>query len=338
MSVMREDDVLYPDLPIVDAHHHLVDRVTDMPEEHNLHRFLVHEYTDYVDGGHNVVGSVVVEGRVMYRAEGPEELRSVGETEFFNGQAAMAASGRYGPCRMAAGIVGEADFRRGDDIRLLLETHLEAAPGRLRGVRHEGLWDADESILRGMHSVGPHLYLDDRFQAGFKHLEALGLSFDAFVLEPQLPDVSGLASAFPTTQIVLDHLGLPFSAGVYAGKADERFPIWKANMAEIARHPNVAVKIGGLGSFISGSKWFRADPPATAAQLADEWRPYAETAVELFGAARSMFVSNAPTDGSGSFDNVCNAYKMIFAGCSDDELRDIFARSAARFYRLDLPV
>jgi L-fuconolactonase len=117
---------------------------------------------------------------------------------------------------------------------------------------------------------------------------------------------------------------------------EEEFPAWRKNMVEIAGCPNVTVKMGGLGSFLAGSSTFRQDPPADSETLAAEWRPYAEETIELFGADRVMFESNLPTDGSGLFTSVCNAYKRITAGCSSAERRQIFAGTAADAYRLDL--
>src|SRR4051794_9553088 len=46
--------------------------------------------------GHNISHSIFVECGSMYRAEGPAEMKPVGEIEFVNGAAAMSASGRYG--------------------------------------------------------------------------------------------------------------------------------------------------------------------------------------------------------------------------------------------------
>ena len=82
----------------------------------------------------------------MYRASGPEELRSVGETEFVAGVAAMSASGLYGPTHVAAGIVGFADLTLGDRVEPVLEAHLRASGGRFRGVRHSAGWDASPVI------------------------------------------------------------------------------------------------------------------------------------------------------------------------------------------------
>lgn len=339
MATLRsEEEALFPGLPVIDSQHHLVDRVSDeIAPVLGLRRFLVDDYADYLGTAHNVVASIAVEGRAMYRAAGPVDSRPVGETEFLNGQAAMSASGLYGPCRIGAGIVANLDFRIGDKVPRVIEEHAAAAPQRFRGVRHSALWDADPSILGNIFDGGEGLYLQDAFREGFRHFVGLGYTFDAFVLAPQLGDVADLARRFPDTSIVLGHIGQPIGVGAHAGRLDEEYPAWRRAMAEIAACPNVAVKLGGLGSFLPGLGSFRADPPATSERLAALWRPYVEPAIEMFGADRCMFESNRPTDDATPFGTVCNAYKRITAGCSDDERRDIFARTTDRIYRLNIP-
>src|SRR4051794_4258907 len=151
-----------------------------------------------------------------------------------NGQAAMAASGVYGRPQVAAGIVGAADLRLGARVREVLEAHVAAAPHRVKRVRYEALWDEDPSIVRGLFDNGPHLYADESFRAGLAELTALDLVFDAFVLAPQLPDVSELARACPETRIVLNHLGNPVGVGRHAGRMDAEYPAWRRDIAEIA--------------------------------------------------------------------------------------------------------
>ncbi|SNS82689.1 amidohydrolase family protein [Rhodococcoides kyotonense] len=329
------EEPIDPGIRIVDAHHHLFDRPNPVVGRvMRRQRFLIDDYTELVSSGHNVVATVVVESQTMYRGDGPEELRTVGQTEFFDGQGAMGASGSYDKVKVAAGIVGQADLRF-SNARATLEAHLEAAPHRFKGIRQEALWDEDASILVGVFDNGPGMYLDQDFRRGFAHLAPLGLTFDAFVLAPQLPDIVDLARAFPETSIVLDHLGHPLEVGRHAARMEEERPQWESDMRAIAACENVTVKMGGLGSFMSGSSTFLANPPATSEQLAAEWRPYVETTVELFGADRTMFESNLPTDGSGPFAHVCNAYQRLTAQCSQTEREAIFAGTATRVYGLE---
>ena len=71
----------------------------------------------------------------MYSADLAPQLAPVGETEFVQGIAAMSASGDYGNCRVAAGIVSYADLTLGENVREVLEAHVTASPNRFRGIR-----------------------------------------------------------------------------------------------------------------------------------------------------------------------------------------------------------
>jgi predicted TIM-barrel fold metal-dependent hydrolase len=181
------------------------------------------------------------------------------------------------------------------------------------------------------------LYLSESFRRGFRRLAPMGLSFDAWLLEPQLPDLIALARAFPETAIVLDHVGTPLGLGRYEGRLAERFPIWRDNIRELARSPNVAVKLGGLGIAFCNFPSFLAEPRAPSEQLAAEWGPYIETCIAAFGVGRCMFESNFPVDmGSCSYATLWNAFKRIAGGCSADEKAALFSGTATRVYRLEL--
>ena len=135
---LTQEPVLEPELPICDPHHHFWDCRTEwIPYQ----RYLLHELADDMNSGHNVRSTVFIEARSMYRPDGPEELRPVGEVEFVQGLAAASASGLYGPGRAAAAIVGHADLKLGDRVQPVLEALQAASPNRFRGIRHAVGWD-----------------------------------------------------------------------------------------------------------------------------------------------------------------------------------------------------
>jgi predicted TIM-barrel fold metal-dependent hydrolase len=180
-------------------------------------------------------------------------------------------------------------------------------------------------------------YLLPQFRAGFAKLAPLGLSFDAWLLEPQLPDLIDLARAFPDTTIVLDHVGTPLGIAAYAGRREERFGVWRDNIRALAGSANVRVKVGGLAMAFPGFDSFMSSPPASSTQLAAEWKPYVETCIEAFGTGRCMFESNFPVDiGSCDYDVLWNAFKHLAAGCSADEKAALFAGTATQVYRLEI--
>jgi predicted TIM-barrel fold metal-dependent hydrolase len=157
------------------------------------------------------------------------------------------------------------------------------------------------------------------------------------VLEPQLPDLIDLARTFPDTQIILNHVGVPVGVGRYAGQREARFPLWRESIRTLSTCPNVAVKLGGLGLPFGGFKSFGASPPATSAQLAQEWKPYIETCIESFGAQRCMFQSNFPVDSATcSYAVLWNAFKRLASGASKAEKAALFSGTATRIYQLEI--
>jgi predicted TIM-barrel fold metal-dependent hydrolase len=342
------EPILEPDLPIVDPHHHLWDRpaalLAAMPKTghgfeeiiRSTPRYLLDELLADLATGHRVRATVYLECGAMYRASGPEPLRCVGETEFVNGVAAMTASGLYGDVRACAGIVGHADLRLGARVEEVLRAHLAAAPDRFRGIRQSASWDADAAVLGPLSGRVPAgLYRDAKFREGFAVLQRLGLSFDAWLLEPQLAELIDLARAFPETAIVLDHVGTPLGIAAYAGKRESRFGAWRESIRALAECPNAVVKLGGLAMPFAGFDAFDASPRATSEALAHDWKPYVETCIEAFGAARCMFESNFPVDSlSCDYATLWNAFKRLAARCSADEKAALFGSTAARVYRL----
>src|SRR5713226_6223712 len=185
---LRQEEIIDPARPIVDPHHHLWDR--------GGQRYLIEEMAQDIASGHNIVATVYVDCRSMYRAHGPEAFRPVGEVEFANGVAAMSASGGYGPAAICAGIVSHANLLLGDGAKPVLEAEIVAGNGRFRGIRHSSAWDADANVA-GMYATRPKgLLLDPAFRNGFACLAPLGLSFDAWLFHPQIAELTDLARAF----------------------------------------------------------------------------------------------------------------------------------------------
>jgi len=324
----RKEAILEPALPIVDPHHHLWDR----PDN----RYLLDELLADTSSGHNILATVFVQARAMLRASGPAEMQPIGETEFVNGVAAMSASGIYGPTRHCAGIVGHADLTLGSRVEPVLEAHLRAGGDRFRGIRHITAWDADAAIRNPAYSPPRGLLGDRSFREGFAVLGRLGLSFDAWLYHPQIAELTDLARAFEGARIVLNHVGGPIRIGTYAGKR-EVFGDWAAAIKGLAACPNVCVKLGGLGMRMGNFGFHELPEPPSSETLAAAWQPFIATCIEQFGAGRCMFESNFPVDkGSYSYAVFWNACKRLAEGASDAEKRDLFAGTAARFYRLEL--
>ena len=321
---LTPEEALEPDLPIVDPHHHLWDQPG--------HRYLLDEFVADT-AAHAVRQTVFIEANAMYRAEAPDELKPVGETEFVQGIAAQSASGGYGPTQVAVGIVGTADLRLGDGVAAVLEAQIAASPQRFRGIRHRAAWPERQPIP-GQPASLPHLLLDADFRRGFALLRRYGLSFEAWVFHPNLPDVAALAGAFPDTAIIVNHLGGPI---LTTGDPDEIFSTWKQDITAGAAHPNVVVKLGGIQKPITGLGWHERETPPTSDELLETNRRWYEHAIEEFGPRRCMFESNFPVDRAAcSYTVLWNQFKKLSAGFPDDERRAMFHDTAARIYRLPL--
>ncbi len=322
------EPVIEPGLAIVDAHHHLFDRPG--------WRYLFDDLLEDLGCGHRVVATVYLQCGQHYRSEGPEHLRPVGETEFVDRVATSSATGEHGPARACAAIVGYADLTRGAAVDEVLEAHLSAAPERFRGIRHGGATDADPAFARQGPRPPSGLLREAAFRKGFARLGRYGLSFDAWLYHPQLPDLVDLARAFPATAIVLNHVGGLLGIGGYADRRDAVFAEWRTSIRQLAACPNVVVKLGGLGMRQCGFGFHEAPRPPSSLQLATAWRPYVETCIDAFGAGRCMFESNFPVDQlSCSYLVLWNAFKRIAAGCSEQEKAALFSDTASRVYRLD---
>jgi L-fuconolactonase len=325
------EEVLEPDLPICDPHHHL----WDLRHAAVQQRYLLDEIRDDVAGGHNVVSTVFIECGAMFKADGPEAFRCVGETEFVNGIAAMSASGSYGKTRVAAGIIGTADLRLGDAAADVLDAQIAAGGGRFRGIRRGAFWHQSPDIQNHRTNPPEGLLLRDDFRAGFRHLAPRQLSFEVWCAHTQIADAISLARAFADTTIVLDHFGGPIGTGPYAGKSDEVFDYWRTKIDELARCPNVVAKLGGLNMEVNGFGWEHRSVPPTSIELAEATRRYFEHTIDRFGPNRCMFESNFPVDKlSCSYTVLWNSFKRLSQGYSADERAALFYGTAARVYRL----
>ena len=321
-SAPREE-VLEPDLAIIDPHHHLMDSVRG--------RYLAPDYLADIAEGHDIRQSVFINSATGYRTDGSEILRPVGEVEF----ASSVASQHPDAPRLCAGIVGPADLCRGDAIAELLDAEIAADSARFKGVRDLVQWDGTIVGQYSTRRAPQGKLLDSNFRAGFRHLASRGLSFDAWLFHPQLPELIDLADAFPGTSIILDHAGTPLGAGPYAAVRNSVFRAWRGSLAELAKRSNVSVKIGGFGMPYCGFEFLFPERPPASAPLAQAWRPYIESVIELFGASRAMFESNFPADKQTcGFGVLWNAFKRVTQGFSADEKSALFRETARRVYRL----
>ena len=287
---LTQETTLEPELPICDTHPHFWDlRPRSIPYQ----RYLIHELNADIYSGHNVRSTVFVEASAMYRSEGPEEMRSVGEVEFVQGLAAASASGVYGPAKAAAAIVGPADLKLVRKVEPVLEALQAASPNRFRGIRHAATWSPDPTRP---NLDAEHILADGRFREGAAALAQKGMSLDTMVSFPQLPEVAEFGKSLPDLTIILNHIGGGNRVGIYADRDEEVAAEWRNGIGTVATCPNVMLKLGGMGMPRWGFGWHTRDIPAGAEEVAESMSPWMTYCIEKFGPERCMFESNFPPD------------------------------------------
>ena len=331
---LTQEPTLEPEIPICDPHHHFWDFLTGFVP---YQRYLLHELIADINSGHNVRSTVFVEARAMYRPDGPEEMRPVGEVEFVQGLAAASASGLYGPSRVAAGIVGHANLNLGDRVQPVLEALQAASPNRFRGIRHSVSWDPHPEVENTTAHKMEGQLASDNFRAGARVLAGMGLSLEGWLYSPQLPELADFAKAVPDLSIILNHIGGLLRIGPYTSRAEDALATWRSGIAAVADCPNVTMKLGGIGEPRSGFDWHDRNKPIGSEELSESIAPIINYCIEQFGPDRCMFESNFPADKiSYSYNVMYNAFKRLSKSYSDSERAAMFHDTAARVYRIDV--
>jgi predicted TIM-barrel fold metal-dependent hydrolase len=326
---VHDDGILFPDQPIIDAHHHLYAR------PHLT--YLLDDYIADTRKGHPMRASVLVEADGARRISGPGHLRPLAEVEFAEEVAVLCRDRYPDDCRVAAAVIGHADLRMGTLVGEYLDLAVAVAPGRFRGVRQITMSHRDPSVFRHLAKLpDADIMKHPHFHSGARELARRDLVFEVTVLHHQLPEVTILARALPELTINLCHAGLALSADPTVEARAEAFVAWRAAMVELATCPNVNCKVGGFGTSYWGFGLERRRGSIDYVELAELWGPYVDVAVSAFGADRCMMASNFPNDGrSSGFVALWNALKFIAVQYAPSERADLLEGTAARVYGID---
>ena len=279
----REEEILEPELEIIDPHHHLWDMsgrrylidelLGDLGERPQDRRDRVSRMCGHVPGRGSGAPAPGRRGRVRQRHRRHERVGAVRVDPDLRGYRRVCRPDARRCRRGSAGSAGRSRKRP-------VPRHPGTAPGTTRV----------PISTTPTPTPPPGIYADPVFREGFAKLADFDLSFEAWLYHPQLDDIAGLADAFPGQRMVLNHCGGPLGIGPYVGRREEILAGWQASMRELARRDNVHVKLGGLGMIINGlpvrgSRDFRPG----RRNLRDTWRPWFETLIEAFG-VRKMHV------------------------------------------------
>ena len=319
------EDIVDPEQRIIDPHHHLWPTGGALP-------YGLEDLDGDTGSGHTIVATVFIECGAGYRTDGPEHLWVVGETEFVAAQAARSSGRADRPEIM--GIVGRADLRL-PELDEVLDAHFAAGGARFKGIRHAIAHTPDATGFMIPGSAPPGLSEDPAFRAGLTRLGERGLTFDSWHYHYQNQAFAELAASAPGTTMVLDHFGTPLGCGPWVGRLDEIFDSWKRDIVEVAAHPNVVAKLGGLAMPDNGYGWHLADRPATSDELVAAHERWYLHMIDCFGPDRCMFESNFPVDRfSISYRVLWNALKKIASRFTAAERDQMFHGTASRVYSL----
>jgi L-fuconolactonase len=200
-----------------------------------------------------------------------------------------------------AGVVGWVELASPS-----LAAELDRFAGQLCGVRHIVQSEPDDAFL-----------LRPDFNRGIRELTRRELAYDILIFPRHLPVAIELVDRHPAQRFVLDHLAKP-------NIRERALEPWRTQIQELARRPNVSVKLSGL---VTEADW----QTVTAADL----RPYLEVALDAFGPGRALFGSDYPVcTVAASYRAVHGFIADFVAALSEGEKRAIFGENARDLYRL----
>lgn len=328
-----KEEIIDPDMEIIDPHHHLWHGPENPPGVKESYRYLLEDLWRDTSSGHNIKKTVFIDCGQEYYSEGPEQFKPVGETEFV---VEIAKKARLNPDKaQIAGIIGHANMMLGSKVKEVLEMHKEKGEGLFRGIRHAGGWDKDDRVRNAHSHPTPHIYLEDNFQQGLQELSSLGMVFDTWHYHNQIKDLTQLANNLPDLIIIHDHFGGPLGIGPYEGQREMIYTQWKEDIYELSQCKNVYAKLGGLAMPVNGWDWHKRDLPATSDEIIEEQERYYLYTLECFGPERSMFESNFPVDKqSVAYHVIWNAYKKMTGDLSATDKRKLFYETANKVYNL----
>ncbi len=207
---------------------------------------------------------------------------------------------------MVAGVVGWVDLRD-PSVESALEEY--SADPKLVGVRHVIHDEPDDDFMLGRE-----------FCRGVRFLARYGLTYDLLIFSRHLPQTLEFVRRFPDQPFVIDHIAKP---RIRNGE----FAEWREKLRPVARCENVFCKVSGMVTEARPKLW-----------KLEDFRPYVETVLELFGPERVMFGSDWPVCTlEAPYTEVFEIFDSAIDGLSADERAKVLGGTASAFYGLSLP-
>lgn len=237
--------------------------------------------------------------------------RRVGITDVLHMEVDVAE----GDIEAETAFVADLMQRPGSLIRGAIASARPEAPGF-----EAWLERADRRVVKGvrrvLHVLPDAVSQTALFRANIARLGRAGLPFDIVMLARQLPLAQDLVDACPDTAFVLDHCGVPDIAG-------GAFAPWAAQITELARRPNVTLKLSGVTAY-TGGPW-----------TLDTLRPWIGHVLHAFGPGRMVWGSDSPvcTLNSGLAEWVATSQALL-SDLSGEERQAVLHGNARRVWQI----
>lgn len=314
-SIPVEEKALEPDLPICDAHHHLV----------NLEgqQYLAADYTRDANNGHKIKQTVIVQFNTHLQAVPGGGMSPVDETRFVMKQIA----GLKSKIDVAAGFIGYADLTKGKDVQSVLEAHLEAGGKRFKGIR---FYPKNEH-----ENTGPSVLSDPKLREAFALLKKYKLTYELMIEMSQFSELAELAKYFPDIPIIINHLGWQARKVKTPEEKEQLIAGWRRGIQTVAPFENIYMKLGGSASPRNGFGFDKQPKQPTSEEMVKVVGAYYKFLIEQFGPKRCMFESNFPMDKlTSSYNVIWNAFKLMTRSYSNTERSFLFYNTANQVYYL----
>ena len=290
-----------PDFPIIDTHLHVWDpaRLDYSWIKGNPLFDRPYHVEDYAAdlGPIQVEAIVFLECYADFTAEGGQYIE---EVRFVEHEA------RRDPRIM--GIVPMAPLEWGRRVEPILEEMARNHP-TVKGIRRIVEFDADPRALT----------LSDAFIEGVNTLARFGMHFEINVNHTQMDIVRAFVKRIPYVPMILDHCGKP-------GIAEGAIAQYRDDVAELARHPNLWIKLSDLPVEADWARWTEAD-----------LKPYIDATIEAFGTDRTIYAGDYPVClQATTLQRWVDTLDRALSGMSREDLRKIYRDNANAFYRLGL--
>jgi len=203
------------------------------------------------------------------------------------------------------GIVGWVDLKSGS-----VEQDLEkfAAYKKFKGVRHL-LQDEDDD----------RYMLQPDFKKGLSQLKKFDLTYDILIYPRHIKYACTLVYEFPQQKFIIDHLAKPLIK-------ESKIEPWKKDMQKLAREDNVLCKLSGMVTEANWDSWKKED-----------FIPYMETLLEVFGPNRLLFGSDWPVcTVAAKYEKVLEIVTNFISSLSPAEQAHIMGQNTIDFYNLEV--